>query len=79
MRKIECITKCGDCAQVLLEYPTNFSDLIVTSPPYADCRAKTYGGIRPDDYVEWFLPRSEQFLRVLKHSINTFARIAELV
>jgi site-specific DNA-methyltransferase (adenine-specific) len=38
----------------------------VTSPPYADRREKTYGGIHPDKYVEWFLPKSKEFLRVLK-------------
>jgi len=48
----------------LSEFPDDKFDLIVTSPPYADCREKTYGGVKPDRYVEWFLPRSEQFLRV---------------
>ena len=38
MRKIERIIKCGDCANVLLDYPDSFFDLIVTSPLYADCR-----------------------------------------
>jgi len=56
----------GDCLDVLKTYPDHCIDLIVTSPPYADQRASTYGGIKPDDYVQWFLPRSEQFLRVLK-------------
>jgi site-specific DNA-methyltransferase (adenine-specific) len=56
----------GDCLNVLEEYPDNSIDLIVTSPPYADQRASTYGGIKADDYVEWFLPRAAQFLRVLK-------------
>jgi len=56
----------GDCLAVLQRYPDQCVDLIVTSPPYADQRATTYGGIKPDDYVEWFLPRAAQFLRVLK-------------
>ncbi len=56
----------GDCADVLKAYPDACIDLIVTSPPYADQRASTYGGIRPEKYVEWFLPRSAEFLRVLK-------------
>jgi len=51
---------------VLGDFPDNTFDLIVTSPPYADRRKKTYGGIHPDRYVEWFLPRSEEFLRVVK-------------
>lgn len=56
----------GDCEQVLRTMPDDFVDLIVTSPPYADSRKNTYGGIHPDDYVEWFLPKAEQFYRVLK-------------
>jgi site-specific DNA-methyltransferase (adenine-specific) len=79
MRKVECNIKCGDCADVLLDYPDSFFDLIVTSPPYADCRAKTYGGIRPDNYVEWFLPRSAQLLRVLKPSGTFILNIKEKV
>jgi DNA modification methylase len=56
----------GDCLDVLQRYPDQCIDLIVTSPPYADQRAATYGGIKPDDYVNWFMPRAAQFLRVLK-------------
>ncbi len=56
----------GDCERVLKDFPNNCIDLIFTSPPYVECRKNTYGGIRPDKYVEWFLPKSEQFLRVLK-------------
>lgn len=64
MIKTDILT--GDCLDILKTYPDNFFDLIVTSPPYADSRNKTYGGIKPDKYVEWFLPRTEEFLRVLK-------------
>jgi len=56
----------GDCLDILRGYPDQCIDLIVTSPPYADQRVSTYGGIKPDDYVAWFLPRAEQFFRVLK-------------
>jgi site-specific DNA-methyltransferase (adenine-specific) len=56
----------GDCLEVLSQFPDNTFNLIITSPPYADSRKKTYGGIDPDQYVEWFLPRSNEFLRVLK-------------
>jgi len=69
----------GDCAEVLQDFEKNTIDLIVTSPPYADSRAKTYGGIRPDGYVEWFLPRSEQFLRVLKPTGTFILNIKERV
>ena len=46
----------GDCREVLPTLPEDSVDLIVTSPPYADSRKKSYGGISPDEYVEWFLP-----------------------
>ena len=59
----------GDCKKVLKKLPDNSVDLIFTSPPYADQRKNTYGGIRPDKYVEWFLPVSEQLLRVLNRFI----------
>ena len=79
MRTVQSIIKSGDCANVLLDYPDNYFDLIVTSPPYADCRKKTYGGIKPSDYVEWFLPKSEQFLRVLKPTGTFILNIKEKV
>ena len=69
----------GDCLQVLQKYGENTFDLIITSPPYADRRAKTYGGIKPEKYVEWFLPRSEQFLRVLKPTGSFVLNIKEKV
>ena len=56
----------GDCREVLKTINDNSIDLIFTSPPYADRRIKTYGGIKPEDYVDWFLPIGEQLLRVLK-------------
>jgi site-specific DNA-methyltransferase (adenine-specific) len=56
----------GDSKDQLKLLPDNSIDLVVTSPPYADQRKNTYGGIRHDEYVEWFLPISEQLLRILK-------------
>jgi len=66
MKQIETKIETGDCLEILKQYPDNFFNLIVTSPPYADSRSKTYGGIKPNKYVEWFLPRAKEFLRVLK-------------
>ncbi len=55
----------GDCQDVLRRLPADCVDLIVTSPPYADRRKSSYGGIHPDRYVEWFMPRIAEFKRVL--------------
>jgi site-specific DNA-methyltransferase (adenine-specific) len=56
----------GDCQKELKKLADNSVDLIFTSPPYADQRKNTYGGIHPDKYVQWFLPIAEQLLRVLR-------------
>ena len=69
----------GDCEEVLKEFPNNSIDLIFTSPPYADQRRKTYGGINPDCYVDWFMPKTEQFLRVLKPTGTFILNIKERV
>jgi len=66
MKQIETIIENGDCLDVLKHYPDNSFHLIVTSPPYADSRSKTYGGIKPNEYVDWFIPRAKEFLRVLR-------------
>ncbi len=70
----------GDCKDVLsLKVPANTFDLILTSPPYADSRKNTYGGISPDKYVGWFVERSNEFLRVLKPSGTFILNIKEKV
>lgn len=69
----------GDSKEVLKQFPDNSVDLIFTSPPYADQRKKTYGGISPEKYVEWFLPISEQLLRVLKPDGTFVLNIKEKV
>ncbi len=69
----------GDCGDILKEFPDNSIDLIFTSPPYADQRQKTYGGVSPDKYVNWFLPKTEQFLRILKPTGTFILNIKERV
>lgn len=69
----------GDCRDILKDIPDESVDLIVTSPPYADQRKNTYGGVHPDKYVEWFLPISKELLRVLKPSGTFILNIKEKV
>lgn len=69
----------GDSAEQLIKLPDNSVDLIMTSPPYADQRKNTYGGIHPDKYVEWFLPISKELLRVLKPTGSFILNIKEKV
>ncbi len=69
----------GDCLDVLKSLPDNSVDLIVTSPPYADQRAKTYGGVKPEDYVDWFRPIGAELFRVLKEDGTFILNIKEKV
>ena len=69
----------GDCLDVLRQMPSGIVDLIVTSPPYADSRKSTYGGIHPDQYVEWFLPIAAELKRVLKADGSFVLNIKEKV
>jgi len=67
----------GDSRDVLKTLPDNSVDLVVTSPPYADRRKNTYGGIAPEKYVKWFLPISEELLRTLKPTGTFILNIKE--
>jgi len=57
--------------------PDGSVDLIVTSPPYAERRNGSYGGIHPNKYVAWFLPIAEQLFRVLKSNGSFVLNIKE--
>jgi site-specific DNA-methyltransferase (adenine-specific) len=73
---VNCIT-CGDCNVELKKLPSDCIDLIFTSPPYADSRKSTYGGIHPDRYAEWLLPITAELLRVLKPTGSFVLNIKE--
>lgn len=69
----------GDCREILKTLPDECVDLVITSPPYADRRKHTYGGVPPDQYVEWFLPISLELKRVLKPEGSFVLNIKERV
>lgn len=69
----------GDCNEELKKLPENSIDLIFTSPPYADQRKNTYGGVHPNKYVKWFLPIAEQLYRILNPTGTFILNIKERV
>ena len=77
--EIKTDIKLGDSREVLKTLPDNSVDLIFTSPPYANQRKNTYGGIHPNEYVDWFLPISKELLRVLKPTGTFILNIKEKV
>lgn len=79
MNKVGTKIILGDCKEVLKSLDEYSIDLIITSPPYADSRNGTYGGIKPEYYIEWFLPISKELLRVLKPDGTFILNIKEKV
>ncbi|MBC8525385.1 MAG: site-specific DNA-methyltransferase [Candidatus Cloacimonetes bacterium] len=79
MKEIQTKILLGDSKDILKTIEDNSIDLIITSPPYADSRIKTYGGIHPNDYVKWFLPITKELLRVLKSTGTFILNIKEKV
>lgn len=69
----------GDAQEKLRLLNDDSIDLIFTSPPYADQRKKSYGGIPPDQYVDWFMPLSDELYRVLKPEGTFVLNIKERV
>ena len=58
----------GDSLALLAELPSNSIDLVMTSPPFAFRRQKSYGNVEETEYVEWIKPFGQQVFRVLKES-----------
>ena len=65
----------GDCLDVMKDIPDNSIDLVITSPPYAQRREGTYGGVNENEYVEWFLPIAAEIRRLIKPSGSFFLNI----
>jgi len=58
----------GDSLELLSELPDNSIDLVMTSPPFALLRQKTYGNVEETEYVSWIKPFGQEVFRVLKES-----------
>lgn len=69
----------GDAFTILKTLPPTCIDLIITSPPYADNRKKTYRGFPIHEYVETLLPISNELKRILKPEGSFVLNIKERV
>lgn len=58
----------GDSLELLSELPDASIDLVMTSPPFALRRQKTYGNVEETEYVGWIKPFGKEVFRVLKES-----------
>ncbi len=58
----------GDSLALLGEVADESIDLVLTSPPFALRRQKSYGNVEETEYVAWITPFSREVFRVLKKS-----------
>ena len=63
----------GDSLELLAELPDDSIDLVMTSPPFALLRLKTYGNVEETEYVQWIKPFGQAVFRVLKKSGSFFS------
>lgn len=69
----------GDSLEELPRIEEGSVNLIMTSPPYADQRKSTYGGVSPDKYIEWFMPIADEMQKVLSPTGTLVLNIKEKV
>ena len=57
----------GDALDIMSALPEESVSLIITSPPFPLTfqKKKPYGSIRVDEYLVWFLPFADHFMRLL--------------
>lgn len=57
---------CGDSLTLLRMLPAESVNLVITSPPFALLRQKTYGNLDQHDYIDWLVGFGQEVHRVLK-------------
>jgi site-specific DNA-methyltransferase (adenine-specific) len=65
----------GDALDLIMHVSSGSVDTIITSPPYPG-RA---GGVHPDEFVAWWLPFAQEFMRVIKPGGSLVVNIKEPV
>lgn len=56
----------GDSLEIMRSMPSASVDLVLTSPPFALLRKKSYGNVTADEYCDWFMPFAGEIRRLLK-------------
>lgn len=69
----------GDARKVLRQFSNGEFNLIVTSPPYADARAKHYDSISVNDFPDFILSFHDEWWRVLADDGSLIINIKDKV
>lgn len=65
----------GDCIEIMRGMPAGSVDAIVTSPPYAEQRKSSYGGIPEKDYPGWTVEWMAEAWRIIKPNSSVIINI----
>lgn len=57
---------CADSLKILKSLPDSSVNLVLTSPPFALRRKKSYGNVSAEEYCDWIWPFAQEINRVLK-------------
>ena len=57
---------CADSREFLRTLARSSVNLVITSPPFALRRKKSYGNVSAAEYIDWFWPFAQEIHRVLK-------------
>jgi DNA modification methylase len=57
---------CADCLEILRNLKSRSVNLVITSPPFALRRKKSYGNVSAEKYCEWFWPFAHEIYRILR-------------
>lgn len=68
-----------DCLEYMQTLPDNCIDLVITSPPYAEQRKATYGGIDANNYPSYMTTIGKEIYRILKPTGSFVLNIKEHV
>ena len=56
----------GNSLEIMRSMPSTSIDLVLTSPPFALLRKKSYGNVAASEYCDWFMPFAHEIRRLLK-------------
>jgi len=56
----------GDSLEIMRSMPSTSVDVVLTSPPFALRRKKSYGNVAAGEYCDWFMPFAREIRRLLK-------------
>lgn len=69
----------ADCLDYMRTLPDSCIDVVITSPPYAEQRSNTYGGVSVDRFPLWMGDVGKEIYRILKPTGSFVLNIKEHV